>query len=96
MRVGHNTRHTHDTQDTSSRDTCCSPFSLHTNRLLYAEENRQAKPVTDIMLIDMAMVGIQWASPNQAGMPKPAQPVDRFQCYPLSAIAGDQAHCERS
>ena len=45
-------------------------------------ENRQAKPVTDIMLIDMAMVGIQWASPNQAGMPKPAQPVDRFQCYP--------------
>ena len=40
MRVGHNNRHTHDTQDSPSCDTCCSPFSLHTNRLLYAEDQR--------------------------------------------------------
>ena len=67
MRVAHNTRHTQDTSDSTGRVICCSPFSLHSNMLLYAEENRQAKPATNILRTDMAMVGIQWASPNQAG-----------------------------
>ena len=64
---------------------CCSTvlqYSLKDEIQRWQKENRQAKPATDILRTDMAMVGIQWASPNQAGTPKPAQPVDRFQCSP--------------